>query len=152
MQLDAAALRDRGNTRGQAARKAGENQLDRRRRVIFGRKHLRVIGLNLEGLVAGLLATQSEEIGDDCAGVRSVHPFAGGSPLELRGLRRLFQRLACAQQRVDVDAVVDCGGGRIALRHAHAALLWFEPVSLGQRPWGLGSSARKIIHRVKSIL
>jgi len=39
--------------------------------------------------------------------VGAIDPLAAGAPLELRGFGRLFEGLACGEQRLDVYAVVD---------------------------------------------
>ena len=46
MKLDAAPLGDGGNAGGEAARKARQNELDRRRRLVFGCEDLRMVGLD----------------------------------------------------------------------------------------------------------
>src|SRR6516165_7521880 len=97
MELYAPPLRDRGDTRCEAARKAGEDEFDRSRSVVLGRKDLGVVRLDRERLVAGLLGPEPEEITDSGAAVRTIQPLAACTPLELRRLRCLLQGLACTE-------------------------------------------------------
>ena len=106
VQLDAAALRNGGDARREAARQAGEHDLDRRRRVVLGGEHLRVIGVDGEGLAARLLRPQPEEGADGRAAVRAVQPLAAGAPLELGGLGGLLSASRAPSRAVDVDAIV----------------------------------------------
>ena len=66
-----------------------------------------MVGVERERRLVLLLRAQAEEALDGRVAVRAVHPLAGRAPLELRGLRRFGQRFARAEQRLDVDAVVD---------------------------------------------
>src|SRR5262249_45022950 len=125
-QLDLAQLRDRRHAGGQAAGQAGEHHLHRRRPLVLGGEDLGVVGVEGElGLVALLLA-QAVEALDAGLAVGAVQPLATRLPVELRGLGRLAQRIARAQQRIDVDSVLN-----LLLRfRAHRSLLeWVD-----QRP------------------
>src|SRR6516225_4777838 len=51
VELDAAPLGDRGDARGEAARKTGQDEFDRSRGVVLGRKDFWMICLYREGLV-----------------------------------------------------------------------------------------------------
>ena len=84
-----------------------EHQLDRRRALVLRGEDLGMVGVEREfRLVAMLLAPRPKKPFDGGTAVRAVHPFAARAPLESRGLRGLGQRLAGAEQRRDVDAVV----------------------------------------------
>src|SRR4029077_18468799 len=74
-------------------------------------KNLRMVSVEAESGFVFLLAAQAIEAFDGRAAVGAVDPVAGGPPLELGGLGRFGQRFACAEQRVDVHAVLDFGGG-----------------------------------------
>src|SRR5215472_7136911 len=123
MELYAAPLRDCSNARREAARKTGEDEFDGSRSVVLGRKHLRVVRLDRECLVAGLLSSEPEEIADGGAAVRAIQPFAARTPLELRGLRHLLQGLACVEQCSHINAVVHLGEGRHARGHGLSLLV-----------------------------
>ncbi len=84
-----------------------EDQLDRRGTLVLGREDLRVVGIEVERALVVLFLAQAEEALDGRAAVGAVHPFAGRSPLELRGVGRRGQRLAGIKQCLDIDAVVD---------------------------------------------
>src|SRR5262249_18415834 len=62
MELNAASLRDCCYTGRKAARQTGEDELNRSWSIVFGRKDLRVVRLDSERLVAGLLGPQPEEV------------------------------------------------------------------------------------------
>src|SRR6516164_11018441 len=74
MELYTAPLGDRGNARREAACKTGEDEFDWSRRIVLGRKDLRVVCLNRERLVAGLLSSEPEEIADSGAAMRAFQP------------------------------------------------------------------------------
>jgi hypothetical protein len=76
------------------------------RSLVLGRKDLRVVCLDRERLVAGLLSSEPEEIADSGAAVRAIKPLAGCTPLELRRLWRLLQGLARTEQCSHINAVV----------------------------------------------
>src|SRR5262249_46614803 len=122
MGLYAAALGKRGNARRETARKPGEDELDRGRSVVFGCEDLRVVCLDGERFVAGLLGSEPEETADSGAAVRAIHPFAARPPLELSRLGRLFECCTGTQQRIDVDAIIDLRA--CTRRRSHLALLW----------------------------
>src|SRR5215211_697919 len=119
MKLDAAPLGDGCNTRREAARETGEEDLDRSWSVVLGCEDLRVICLKRERLVAGLLGAKSEEAADRRAAMRAVHPLAGRAPLELRSLWSLLQGLARLEQRTHINSVVNLSRGRNAVRVSH---------------------------------
>src|SRR5262249_54767890 len=83
----------------------------------LGRKHLRMVCLDHERLVAGLLSTEPEKVADGGAAVRAAKPLAACTPLELGRLRSFFQCLARAEKRGHVDAVVHLGECRDARVH-----------------------------------
>src|SRR5262249_24035349 len=112
-------LRDCRYTGREAARETGEDELNRSWSIVFGRKHLRVIRLDGERLVAGLLGPQPEEVADDGAAVGAVQPRAARTPLELCSLWCLFQGLARAEQRTHVDPIVRLRDGRNGRGHGH---------------------------------
>src|SRR5262249_17399706 len=95
-----------GNTRRETARKTGEDEFNRSRSIVLGRKDLRVVCLDRERLVARLLSSEPEETTDSGAAVRAIQPLAACAPLELRGLRRLLQGFARGKQRSHINAVV----------------------------------------------
>src|SRR5215471_15464678 len=123
MELYAAPLGDCSNARREAARKTGEDEFDGSRSVVLGRKDLRVVCLDRECLVAGLLSSEPEEIANGGAAVRAIQPFAARTPLELRGLRHLLQGLACVEQCSHINAVVHLGEGRHARCHGLSLLV-----------------------------
>src|SRR5262249_44067141 len=98
MELNAASLRDCCYTGRKAARQTGEDELNGSWSIVFGRKDLRMVRLDGERLVAGLLGPQPEEVADNGAAVGTVQPRAARAPLELCGLRCLFQGLTRPQQ------------------------------------------------------
>src|SRR5687767_7420625 len=65
-----------------------------------------------------LFLTETVKALDARAAMRAIHPFARGSPRELRRLGRLPECLTRLEQRAYVDAVVD-------RRLCHAVLLTF---------------------------
>src|SRR5262245_56251788 len=123
MELYAAPLGDCSNARREAARKTGEDEFDGSRSVVLGRKDLRVVRLDRECLVTGLLSSEPEEIADGGAAVRAIQPFAARTPLELRGLRHLLQGLARVEQCSHINAVVHLGEGRHARGHGLSLLV-----------------------------
>src|SRR6516162_1985409 len=90
MELYAASLGDCGNARREAARKTREDEFDRSRSLVLGRKDLWVVCLDRERLVAGLLGSEPEEIANRGAAVCAIQPLAACTPLELRRLRHLL--------------------------------------------------------------
>ncbi len=94
---------------GEAAGETDENVLDRGRAVVLRGEHLGVIGIELELGLVGLLLAEAEEALDDGVAVRAVHPIAGRAPFELGGLGGVGQRLAGADEGLDVDAVLGAG-------------------------------------------
>src|SRR5215470_4903071 len=124
MELYAAPLGNRGNARREAARKTGEDEFDRSRSIVLGRKDLRVVCLDRERLVAGLLSSEPKEITDSGAAVRAIQPLAACAPLELRRLRHLLQGLARAEQCSHINAVVHLRVGRHARGHCLSLLCW----------------------------
>src|SRR5262249_1160175 len=84
-----------------------EYELNRGRTVILGGKNLRVIGLEGKLTLVPLLISESMETLHGRSGVGTVLPLAGCAPGELGGLRCIFQRFPCGEQRVDVDTVID---------------------------------------------
>ena len=91
-------LGDRRDARGQAARQPDQHVFDRRGALVLGGKHLRMVGIECEGRLAVLLLAQAIEALDGRMAVGAVLPFAGGAPLELRGLRGLGERFAGADK------------------------------------------------------
>ncbi len=69
-----------------------------------------MVRLNGVRLPVGVLIAEAREVGDGRAAVRAVHPLAASTPLELRRLGRIGQRLPGAPECLDVDTVVDGGG------------------------------------------
>src|SRR5262245_15084649 len=127
MQLDAASLRDCCYACRQAAREAGEDELNRSWSVVFSSKDFRMVRLYGERLFPGLLGPKPEEVADNGAAMCAVQPFAARAPFELRGLRCLLQGLARTEQRTHVDAIVGLREGR-NLRgrcRGHCHCLWF---------------------------
>src|SRR5262249_35143501 len=118
MELNAASLRDCCYTGRKAARQTGEDKLNGSWSIVFGRKDLRVVRLDSERLVAGLLSPQPEEVADNGAAVGAVQPRAARAPLELCGLWCLFQGLTRAEQRTHVDPIVRLRDGRNGRGHA----------------------------------
>ena len=95
-ELNAAMLGDGRNPRRKAARQPYQNIFDRRRAFVLGRKHLGVIGIELERGLAALLFAEAEEALDRRVAMGAVSPLASRAPLELRGLRSIRERLAGA--------------------------------------------------------
>ena len=110
--LDAAALGDRGDAGREAAREAREDDLHRGRRRCPRTRRPADDPPRPESLATGLLGAEPVEVADHGAAVGAIDPLAAGAPLELRGLGRMLERLARAEQRLDVDAVVDLRGVR----------------------------------------
>src|SRR6185436_18058480 len=54
--------------------------------------------------------------------MRAILPFAGGTPFELSGLRRVRQCFAGSEQSLDVNAIVNQ-----MLSISHGTLLTFKP-------------------------
>src|SRR5215470_12654612 len=119
MQLDAASLRDCRNAGREAAREAGEDELNGSWSIVFGCKDLRMVRLYREHLFPGLLGSEPEEVADHGAAVCAHQPFAARAPLELRGLRYLLQGLARAEQRTHVDSIIRLREGRNARGRGH---------------------------------
>src|SRR5262245_56803147 len=119
MELDAAPLRDCRYTGSEAAREAGEDELNGSWSIVFGGKDLRMVRLYRERLVPGLLGPQPKEVADNGAAMCAVQPRAARAPLELRGVRCLLQGLARAKQRAHVDPVVRLHEGRNGRCHGH---------------------------------
>src|SRR5215831_4860936 len=147
MELNAAPLRDCCDTGREAARETGEDELNGGWSIVFGRKDLRVVRLDSERLVAGLLGPQPEEVADNGAAVGAVQPRAARAPLELCGLRCLFQGLTRAEQRTHVDPIVRLRDGRNGRRHGHGLcflcyVLVIEPCVRSNRTTALGFTAR----------
>ena len=109
-QLDAAMLGDGGDTGRQTAGQARQHDLDRRRRLVLGREHFRMVGFNCKALAARLLFAETEEAADGRPAMRAVHPLARGAPGELRGLGGRVQRLAGTEQCLHIDTVVHLPG------------------------------------------
>ena len=65
-----------------------------------------MVCFHAEGLVAGLLSAQTEEIANERAAVGSIHPLAGSPPLELRGFRSLVEGFAGGAVREVVEIEV----------------------------------------------
>src|SRR5215472_10330685 len=126
VQLYAAPLRNCGNARRQAARKPGENEFDRSRSIVLGRKDLRVVCFDSERLIARLLGSEPEEIAYCRAAVCAIQPLATCAPLELGRVGRLPECCPGTQQRVDVDAVVDFRGACTRGRGHSLSLLVVE--------------------------
>src|SRR5215470_11676307 len=90
-----------------------------------------------ERRVVLLLVAEAVERLDIRAAVRAVDPGHRGTPLELRDLRSAGQSVAHAEQRLDVDAVVDwdlgcghvvppCCGPSLVIRRCIACFLRSE--------------------------
>ena len=128
-----AVLGDGGDAGGQAADQADQHDLDRRGAIVLGGEALGVIGVELIGGPVLLLGAEAGEAGDGGAAVGAVAPGAAGPPGELGGFGRGGQRLARAEQGLDVHAVVDGTVG-----DGHRCLLDFDgigwPVIPGARP------------------
>ena len=99
---------------------AASSDLGRRRAVVLRREDLGVIGFDRERLSVRVVLAEAGEVGDRRAAVGAVHPLAAGSPLELRGLGGVGERLAGAADRFDVHAVVD--GWGVGLSHCRVLL------------------------------
>ena len=80
-----------------------------RHAAIGGREDLRVVRVEGERLVVRLLGADAAEVLDGGAGVDSIDPGRRRTPLELGQLRHVGHRVTSAEQRCDVDAVVDGG-------------------------------------------
>ena len=88
-QLNVAMLGDGGDAGGQAARQPDQHILHRRDAVVFGGKHLRMIGVERESLFVALLLAEAVIAFDGRTTERAVFPFDGRAPFELRGLGAL---------------------------------------------------------------
>jgi hypothetical protein len=95
------------NAGRQAACQPHQHILDGRGSLVRGSEDLRVIRIEREPGLALLFLAQTVKPFDGRMAVRAVLPFAGGTPLELRGLRRIAQSLTRANQSLDVDAIVN---------------------------------------------
>ena len=74
-------LRDRRDVGGQAACQADQDVFDRGGPLVLGGKHLRMVGIELERLLAVLFRTQSIEPFNGGTAVGSIFPFARRAPL-----------------------------------------------------------------------
>ena len=84
--------------------------------MVLRGEDLGVIGVERELAPVALLLAEPEEALHGGATVGALHPFTLRPPLELGGFGRLGQRLARAEQRLDVYAVVD-GFGFLGVSH-----------------------------------
>ena len=100
---------DGRNAGRETARQPDQDVFDRRRALVLGSEDGRVIGVVLELGVVRLLGAQAEELLDAGTAVGAANPAAGGAPLELGGSRGVGERLASAQQGLDIDAVDNFG-------------------------------------------
>jgi hypothetical protein len=65
-----------------------------------------MVGIEFECLLATLLFAQAKETLDRRMAVGAILPLAGSAPLEFGGRRRLGQRIAGRDQRVNVYAII----------------------------------------------
>jgi hypothetical protein len=112
MELYAAPLSNRGNSRRQAACKTGEDEFDRSWSIVFGSKDFWMVCLDREGLVARLLRPEPEEFANRGTAMCTVQPLASCAPFELRCFRCLLQCFARVKQCSHINAVFHLRGGR----------------------------------------
>ena len=74
-------LGDRGDTGGQAAGQADQNEFDRSRTLVLGSEQFGVVGFEGESLVALLLFAEAEETVDTVLCVGAANPVAGCAPV-----------------------------------------------------------------------
>src|SRR5690349_17627775 len=139
-ELDRPLLGDGGDACGQAAAQGDQDTLHRRGTVVLRGELQRVVDVVAEPRVVLLLAAEAVERLDVRTAVRAVDPRHRRTPLELRDLRRVGQGVAYAEQRLDVDAVVDGD-----LRCSHVVPL--VDVRRG-RPWN--AAALKVFPPVRN--
>ena len=84
-----------------------EQEFHRRRGVVLADEHGRVVGVVGERLLVGHLLGGAVEAVDRRLVVGAVHPFVGGSELELGDLGRRPDSVERGEQRCGVDAVAD---------------------------------------------
>src|SRR6185437_14320001 len=143
MELYAASLGNRGDACRQAARKTGENELDRSRSIVLGCKDRRVVCLDRKRLVAGLFRSESEVVADRGAAVRALQPLAACAPLELRCCRCFLQSSARVKQCSHIDAVIHLCIGRLARGHCLSLLCLSGLSGLTGRAVGTAGSFRR---------
>ena len=116
-ELDRPLLSHGGDARGQAAAEGDQDMLHRRDTVILRGELQRMIDVVAEPRAVLLLLAEAVERLDIRATVRAVDPGHCRPPLELGDLRGAGQGVADAEQRLDVDAVVDwdLGCGHVGL-------------------------------------
>src|SRR5262249_11494572 len=155
IELDAAPLRNCCNAPGEAACQTRQNDFDRSRSVVLSRKDLRMVCLDRERLVAGLLSTEPEEVADRGAAVRAVQPLAACAPLELGRLRSLFQCVARAEQCSHVDAIVHlgddwigCGCNHVCVSCAACRFVNWSSISCMGAIWQLARGAASTVRLI----
>jgi hypothetical protein len=81
-----------------------------------------MIGVEREFGLALLFLAETIKAFDRRMAMRAILPFAGGTPFELGGLRRVRQCFAGSEQSLDVNAIVNQ-----TLTISHGTLLTFKP-------------------------
>jgi hypothetical protein len=126
----------RGDAGCEAGRQADEHVLDRRRTLVLDAKHFGMIGVVAEFRLVRLLGAEPKKLCTVEWLWRAVDPGARGAPLELCGLRCIRERLAGAEQRLHVDAVIDLGCSHFGCGHVHcvAPSGWSNEEPVDDRP------------------
>src|SRR5262245_18914903 len=119
------------------------------------RKDLRMVCLDRERLVAGLLSTEPEEVADRGPAVRGAQALAACAPLELGRLRSVFQCVARAEQCSHVDAIVHlgddgigCGCNHVCVSCAACRFLNWSSISCMGAIWQLARGAASTVRLI----